>query len=369
MPVAEKRRTTAIMLGLSPEHPGGVTQVVQAWRGGGLADRVNLIEIHTGRWEDRRSLQILHGLRALAALAYALARGCGDVVYLHVSTGGSVARKLAASWICRLFRVPFVAQIHSGDFEAWISRSGIARRISRSLFSHAAATVVVSHRWASLPLRLGARRVEIISNALPEADRAAFGQVRRERQEGGARSPGDGPVLLYYGRWSPVKGLDRVAAALRLIPSTSYEVRLFGNGDRSWLERQFAEVPGRVTIGGWLDLHAKARELIGATVVLLPSRAEGFGQTMLDARAAGVPVIASAVGGVPDALAGHEPVKLIDDGDDGALAAALAQVVTGEWPPDGPAPPLPDDFRAELAAHRLAELLDEIAATRARPLS
>lgn len=360
----ERLRLTA--LGPSPDHPGGITKVADSWRKGGLERLVSLREIHTSRWDDSRARQTAQAVIALGALMLELVRRQADVVYLHVSTGGSAARKLAASLLARLFRVPYVVQIHSGDYEAWLARSWLARACSRSLFSNAAAAVVVSGRWTDLARRLGAAEVLVLPNALSADEREAFASAAA------ASEPPGRPTLLYYGRWSPIKGPDRIAAALATAPPVDYEVRLFGNGDRVWLEDAFAALPpGHVTIGGWIRLRAKAAELAAATVLVVPSRAEGFGQVLIEARAAGVPVVACAAGGVAEVLDGYERALLVPVGDDAALASALGRVLTGEWPPtgDGAAriPDLPERFHAERAVTELVVMLTRVAEARGIP--
>lgn len=350
-----------MMLGPSPEHPGGITKVVDSWREGGLGDLVSLREIHTSRLDDPWPRQAVHAVAALIALFWVLGRRQADVVHLHVSTGGSLLRKLAAAILARLFGVPYVAQIHSGQYEEWVAHNTIARTCSRLLFSNAAITAVVSERWVGLARRIGGKEVLVLPNALSLHERevlaAAAAAVSTE-------STGP-PVLLYYGRWSPVKGPDRIAAALTTAPPAGYEVRLFGNGDRIWLEDTFAALPpDNVVIGGWIPLSAKAAELATATALVVPSRFEGFGRVLIEARAAGAPVVASAVGGVVDVLNGYDRALLVPAGDDRALRSALERVVSGDWPPpagrSGRVPDLPDRYWAERVVAKLAAELERV---------
>lgn len=353
----DNRRPRVVMLGYDPDHPGGVTRVTASWMEAGLAERVELREIHTSRWDDPRPRQLVQGLGALGRLFAELRRRRPDVVHLQLSTGASLYRKLIAASLCTAFSVPFVVHLHSGDFEGWTRRSRLARRGARRLFSRATVTVALAERWRPFLEELGATRVEVVPNGLSAAERRVLERVRER-----PRPPEGRPVLLYYGRWTEGKGIDRVADALRALGTDGYEVRLFGSGDREWLAACFAGLAGEVHIGGWIGLEEKAAELAAATVLLVPSRVEGFGQVLLDARAAGVAVIASDCGAVGEVLAGHAPAILAPCGDDAALRDALAEVIGGRWPGDPePSPPLPERFRAEAAVATLAELYAELA--------
>lgn len=353
-------RIRLTMLGPSPEHPGGITKVVESWRKGGLAQLVELREIHTSRWDDPRERQAAQAAIALAQLLLLLIRRESDVVFLHVSTGGSLFRKFAAAGLARLFKVPYVVQIHSGEYEDWVTRSFSARWISRLLFSHSAAVIVVAERWIELARRLGASKVRALPNALSLDEREAFAAAAANAA---TRSI---PTLLYYGRWSPVKGPDRIAAALANISENDYKIRLFGNGDRKWMEEAFAVLPpGHVTIGGWIGLSGKANELASATALIVPSRSEGFGQVLIEARAVGTPVVASAVGGVEEILDGYDLALLVAAGDDDALRSSLERVVRGDWPRADVCavrvPDLPERFYVESVVTDLVAILVQVA--------
>lgn len=354
------RRTRLMMLGPSPDHPGGITRVVESWRSAGLGERVELTEIHTSSMYDPVPRQVVQAARSMLALAAALARRQVDVVYLHASTSGSLGRKLMASWLARAFRVPFVVQIHSGEFQAWTERSRPAFVLARGVIRHAAVAVVLAEHWVTFMSELGAREVRVIPNGLPASELSELARVRRLRAE---RDAAPIPTLLFYGRFSPTKGADRIATALVGSKASSYEIRLFGNGDRRWLESAFAPFADHVTIGGWLDLEGKVRELARATVLMVPSRAEGFGQVLLDARAAGVPVVATDCGATGEVLSGHEPVLLTPCREEIALKAAVESVLDGRWPPPeaDPSPPFPDRFKSEQAVETVAALVDRLA--------
>jgi glycosyltransferase involved in cell wall biosynthesis len=78
---------------------------------------------------------------------------------------------------------------------------------------------------------------------------------------------------------------------------------------------------------GWVSGAAKDRELMQATIYVLPSYAEGLPMGVLEAMAVGTPTIATTVGGIPDAIENGVSGFLVEPGDVDALAARIEQLL------------------------------------------
>ena len=344
------------MVSLDPRDPGGITAVVASWKEAGLAAGVDLVEIHTSAMGSPLPVKVAQAARAVGSLLSTLLGGRRpDVVHLHASTGGSLLRKLVMSWCCALLRVPYVAHMHSGAFERWVASSRLNRLAMRSFFGGAATVIVLSERWRITAASLGARRVEVLPNGIAARERDLLHDAR------GAGARADPPVLLFYGRWAPIKGLDRLGDALRAMPRSDYELRVFGSGDRRWLEKALAGAPGRVSILGWLGADRKVAELGAAAALVAPSRSEGFPMALVEARAAGTPVIAADVGAVGEALAGYESGLLLDTDDRDALRRAIEDLLDGAWPAEPDASPFPPSLLSDGAVTSLIAIYRSIA--------
>jgi glycosyltransferase involved in cell wall biosynthesis len=169
--------------------------------------------------------------------------------------------------------------------------------------------VVPSHYAAGQSALLGvpAERIDVVPHYLPEE---AYAQQS---------SAHEGEYALVASRLAPEKGIDTAveAAALADIP-----LRVAGEGPAAAkLEALAAEVGAPVTFLGRLDRASLRRELAGAAMLVMPSRFHEFaGYSLLEAMAAGVPVIASRLGALPE-IAG--PARCVTANDPHALAARM----------------------------------------------
>jgi glycosyltransferase involved in cell wall biosynthesis len=196
--------------------------------------------------------------------------------------------------------------------------------------------VCVSEGQAAKVRRLGLpeRRLRVIRNAI-RGDRFGEPDPAYHAHLHGLFPQSPGRIVGAAGRLSPEKGFDVFVAAAaqlaRMEGSTGFV--LFGDGPlRDALERQAAAagLEGRLVFAGfrkdldgflpWLDL------------LVLPSYTEGLPNVVLEGCAAGVPVVATAVGGTPEVIEDGVTGCLVPPGDAAALARRMLDVLHS---PDG----------------------------------
>jgi glycosyltransferase involved in cell wall biosynthesis len=135
--------------------------------------------------------------------------------------------------------------------------------------------------------------------------------------------------LVYIGRVAREKGLYETLQGLRLALELGVDARLVvaGSGGEESRLRRYAQalgIAGRVCFVGLVFGNDKVKLLFGADVMLLPSYSEGLPYALLEAMAAGVPVIATPVGAIPDVVSDGIHGFLVPPRDGKAIAESLA---------------------------------------------
>jgi glycosyltransferase involved in cell wall biosynthesis len=140
------------------------------------------------------------------------------------------------------------------------------------------------------------------------------------------RREGPGQDFLFLGRLSEEKGLDRLMGLWRDVPA-----RLVVVGDGPERERLEAMAPDTVEFRGAVPSEQVAGFLADARALVLPSICyEGAPRTVVEAYAAGVPVVANRYGALPSVVTDGATGLLVDPGDAGAWRTALAALLVDE---------------------------------------
>ncbi|HZX25510.1 MAG TPA: glycosyltransferase family 4 protein [Telluria sp.] len=308
-----------VMIGTHLDTMGGIAAVVNVYAAAGLFERypVRYIASHCdgSAWAKLRIM--LQGyLRFLGMLL----SGQVGLVHIHLASRASFWRKSGFFLLAFLFRKPAVLHLHGGEFRIFYGQESgpLRRRFIRWVFDRAAHVIVLSQAWRDWVCSISRNpNVDVICNpvlmpaAVPDWDGRRGGQV------------------LCLGRLNKGKGsYDLLQALARLPDGPPVELYLGGDGELDQV-RARAEALGigaRVHVLGWVRAEAKQRELARASVFVLPSYNEGLPMSVLEAMAAGLPIVSTPVGGIPEAVSDGIEGFLVQPGDVAALADRLARL-------------------------------------------
>jgi len=310
-----------LMVGTALGGRGGIASVVGVLRADGLFEREGVAYV-ASHADGSRQAKLGSALRGLWRAGRACSgSGRPAIVHVHAGSGASFLRKSLVLLMARRSGAPTIFHLHGGGFRryAQLDAGPLLRRWIRHTLEASSRVIALSPGWAAVVRECAPRaRVEVLPNPVRLAPPAPAGQAEAGR-------------ILFLGRIAPAKGVDELLQACARLAGERPALRLVlgGDGDLAWARRRAAElgIASQVELPGWLDAHERDAQLARACLFCLPSHAEGLPMSMLEAMAAGVPVVATTVGGIPEALADGALGLLVPSRDAGALAHALGRLL------------------------------------------
>ena len=283
------------------------------------------------RFPVHRKLVPFVTLPMMVGLIDALAESGADVIHAHSHRYGHV---LQAAAVAARRSIPLVisTSYHPPDRRESRRNRALLRlgdvAFGMSAYRVARAIVVQSELEARLVRAFApSHRVRIVP---PGIDLAEWSDPAGDRAEGVALPR---EYLVFAGRVAANKGLPNLLEALARTPEDARRpLVLLGSdwGERASLEAQARRL-GVSDLLRWVgylpDRRAYRAVIRGARALVLPSEWEAYGFVLLEAMAARTPIVATAVGAVPEVLAQGRLGLLVPYGDIGALSAALRSVV------------------------------------------
>ncbi len=207
---------------------------------------------------------------------------------------------------------------------AWASDRLLSRLTARAIaISEPVREFCVEER--AIP----AGRIQVIPHAIRPLDPAGADELESLRTALGL--PREARVISSLTRLHAIKGvqvlIEAMPALLRQVPAA--HLVLWGDGPQRQALEQQAHTLGVASAVHFAGFHPEAaRYLCLADCFVLPSLSEGFSFALLEAMAAGRPIVASRTGGIPHVVQEGKEALLVPPGDPDSLAGALARVLT-----------------------------------------
>jgi glycosyltransferase involved in cell wall biosynthesis len=259
----------------------------------------------------------LGDLRALGEIRNALRRQSPDLVALHSSKAGILGRIAARS-----LGIPALLTAHGWNFTPGIAPAAAAayRQIERMAGRISTRIITVSEYDRRLALDAGltgADRVVAVHNGIPD--------IPAELRAWPDRTP---PRLIMIARFEAQKDHPTLLRALAGLRDSEWELDLIGDGP---LLKRMESLAAELGIGGRVHFRGQRMDvpqlLAGAQVSLLVTNWEGLPLSILEAMRAGLPVIATDVAGIGEAVSDSECGYLVPRGDVKALQDRLARLL------------------------------------------
>ena len=304
------------MIGTRRDVRGGISAMVNVYFAQGLFRRWNAryLATHCDGSKARKAVQAAASWLAFMAL---LLTGRIALAHVHIASDASFWRKSLFIVPAHLLRVPYVLHMHGGNFiEFYRTRNPLVRRFIRWVYARAERVIALSEEWrAALVEMQPASRVVVIPNPV-------------EIPAWQASLDGAPPTVLFLGMIKERKGVHDLlrawAGVRRAVPDARLVLGGVGDVEEARALARELGVEGSVEMPGWIVGEAKDALMKRAWVFALPSHYEALPMSVLEAQAAGIPVVATRVGGIPAAVEDGRTGILLEPRDVAGLEPALA---------------------------------------------
>lgn len=247
------------------------------------------------------------------------------LVHIHVAANTSTLRKVLIASVVRMLGLRYVLQLHDPKYADFYGRLGSwAQARIRTMYGKADRVIALGRPAAAMIhelLRVPRERIEIVANAVPGP-----ATVEREQRDTAV------PRILFLGELHRRKGVHDLVDALARdeVAHLPWHATLAGGGaEQPDFEAQAAQagITDRLDFPGWLP-QPRIRELLAdADILVLPSYAEEMAMAVLEGMAYGLCVICTPVGAQAEVVTDRVSARVVQPGDVGALAEALAACI------------------------------------------
>ena len=263
---------------------------------------------------------------AVFSLLGLLVAGKIGICHLHGSHKGSIYRKALLVALCRAFHCKVIFHLHGSVFaRTYDNAGGFYKAWVRYVLNSADSVFVLSQYWADYVRGISNNTdIQIINNFPSPVYEDLFSERGFDSQQS--------IKLLFLGYIGERKGIYDLVEAVDLLKQrgvSGFTITVGGNGEIAQLKTLInaRQLNDYFDVVGWVTGEQKYQLMKESDLLLLPSHNEGLPIAILEAMSAGLAVLSTTVGGIPEAIPDEDSGLLIEPGDTTALAEAISRYV------------------------------------------
>ncbi len=321
------RKSEIVMVGMHlTKTRGGITTLAASILGSRLSEKCNFTYIESQAEELGKFRKLLLALEAALRFSVACLTKRPEAAYIHVGSNASLYRESAFLVLARLLGRRTICHFHAGDVGKYLPvQTRLGQWFIRWALGHSHRIIAVSNESASeLAEIVETADVSVLPNAIDLSwlDAPTFSDDGRDS---------DKKIrVLFVGAVGKLKGEKDLIDALALLRKTKVDIKasFLGYG-----AEQLAEACTRAGIIemiehlGPVPMSERADHYKKADIFVLPTYAEAMPVSLLEAMAAGLPVITTPVGGIPEIVENGKEGILYPCGDVQSLADGIKLLI------------------------------------------
>ncbi len=306
--------TRVLVLSTSRKTTGGIAGVLKLYEQSAMWEKYHCLWIGTHRYGNKL-VKYWYAIKGLAQFVVLLP--FYDIVHIHVSAPSSAKRKYPFFKLAKKFHKKVVIHLHLGT-----QIDSIWSTLYKIMFEQCDCGIVLSESLKTkVEEHIGkSDKIRVIYNPCPIVPNTKSYEKKN--------------YILFSGHLIEDKGYKDLIRAFAMIAKKYPDWKVVFAGNREVEQaRTLAKelgISNQIELLGWVAGEEKHKAYSEARALCLPSYAEGFPMTVLEAWAYGLPVITTPVGGIPDIAVDGGNMLLFTPGDVEALAERLERIIYDE---------------------------------------
>ena len=320
-----RNKQCVVMIGTSIHARGGIASALRLFLRSGRVGKYHLIAVETHK-DGTKLTKSTTAFKSFCRFLWILSKMRVVIVHIHGASRASFYRKAIFVVTSKIAGKIVVYHHHGAEFADFYEQEcGSSRQaFIRGILRMADLLICLSPEWKEIFLRID-----------PKLDVFVLPNPAEMKPEVASRKKGSIRIqVLSMGHLGIRKGTYDLLESIRYLKDDGVEVRLVlcGAGPKEELIRSIRKLGLQtlVTIKGWIEGDQKERIFNETDVFALPSQNEGLPMVILEAMSYGLPIVATPVGGIPEAVVNGVNGFLIPYGDTRRLAMAIGRLVTDE---------------------------------------
>lgn len=326
--VLNTEKIRVLMVGMSlTKTRGGISTLIGGILKSDLKDDF-VIEYIESQAEDFRSFnKLLLAIKAVFKFSGKILTKNQKLIYVHIGSNASLYREPFFIVLAKIFGKKTVAHFHAGDVEEYLEKqSEIGKKIIAWAIGLSDKLIAVSENSAQKLRKLAPKNeIEIIVNAI-DTKPFSFSTDRFAERDEFVR-------ILFVGAMGKLKGETDLANAIKLIAAKHPNLRVsfLGFGGEN-LQKYCAEIriENLIEFVGAVSLEERLKFFEKADIFALPTYAEAMPLSVIEAMAAGLPIVSTKVGGIPELIDENEEGFLIEPANSIKLAEKLSTLISDQ---------------------------------------
>ncbi len=323
----DKKRTRVLMVGMHlTKTRGGITTLTEAILNSRLKDDYEFIYVSSQAEDFGKIRKVGLAVSAVVRFFCICLIKRPRVVYVHIGSNASLYRESAFILLAKVIGIRVLSHFHAGDIDSYYPRQhALGKRFIRTAIGLSDKIIAVSRESGNQVRSLAPlSKIAVLSNAI---DTAAFQSITRPLGK-------TGPLrLLFVGAIGKLKGENDLIRALERLKDRGVDLKVsfLGYGAQNLANRcaelgvsDLIEHLGPVSIGDRIGFFERA------DVFVLPTYAEAMPISVIEAMAAGLAVVTTPVGGIPELIRDGEDGILFPAGDINALVQTISLLASNE---------------------------------------